>query len=576
MPREGNAVVTPGRAEHTRSFRRARRPLRRGTRDAILRVVLLDHPSISVPDAAPRRWSRRRLTAAAAAVVGVLLTGALILMRTHAVRPTYRLSSQLHDELEAWLSDRLATDVHVGDVEVTFGPEIRVEAHQLTLRIPGRPDLPPFVTVDTWSGTARLDQVAIRHFDEVRLSGVTITVPPRRLADFRATPRPGRVRGPRRPPAIAIDRLVADRVALAVLSRDGTREPHLWDIRDLKMAPFSFDEASPFSATVDTPLPSDRAVVTGTAGPWPRGDFDQLPLSGTYTFAGTLSDVPGLRGAISVEGRALGTLDRLATAGRAWSTAAGFVSGESAAMPLEVSFEALFDATNSDIRLSRVDARAGDAVMRATGHVVRSKGARGRHVALHTTSPASSDAGDLLRLFVDAEPPALGGLAMEATVDLPPGDGDVLNRLTASGTFDLQRARFTNPRMQDVLDDLASKGLGRPGDPLDRVKARLRGTLRLANRELAVSLVRLGVPGVSVEGAGGYSLRTQRIGFRGVTRLDARLSQTQRGMRRWLLKPFNGLLAHGGAGTRLVLDIRGSRRAPIIDLDLGASLRGSQ
>lgn len=505
----------------------------------------------------------------------VLVAG--VVAAVAGVRWTRLTDERLRAELEAWLSDRLASDVRLEQIEVTLLPRVRVQGRGLTLRIRNRPDLPPFVTIKRWSGAAYLSGLRIRHFDEIRLEEVELAIPPRRLADIKPA-RSGAADGPRprrRPPSMQIDRLVADRVVLRVMPRDAAREPHVWDIRDLRMDPFSFDLASPFSATVDTPLPSDRAEVTGTAGPWPRGDFDQLPLAGEYVLNGTLDDVPGLRGPLTVRGRALGTLDRLATVGTAQSPAAGFETDAGATLPLDVTFEALFDATNSDVQLTRVDARMGEAVVTATGNVVRAKGSSARRVSLHVTSPPHSSAADVMRVLIDgARPPVQGRLAADATLELEPGSRDVLDRLQVSGTFDLRDARFINPRVRDVLAEMSNRGQGWPEPPAASVRAHLQGEMTLAGRELRLSRVALTVPGVDVSGAGRYSLAAETLDFRGVTRLDASLSDTQRGVKRWLLKPFNGLLKRGGAGTRVVVDVRGTRSDPVVDLDLGASLRG--
>ncbi|MEZ5291043.1 MAG: AsmA-like C-terminal region-containing protein [Vicinamibacterales bacterium] len=535
----------------------------------MVRLFAPDAPLATDTTGRPSRSRRRAWTWVAAAATAAALAAA-------GLRWIEALDDRLHAELESWLSDRLASDVRVEDVAISLFPRVQVRARGLTLRIPNRPDLPPFVRVGTWSGSGELSRLGIRHFDEVRLTDVTVTVPPRRLADFRsgrpAAP-PGRPH--RRPPAIQVDRLTADAVVVVVMPRDDAKEPHIWDIRDLRMDPFSFDLASPFSATVDTPLPDDRAVVTGTAGPWPRDDFHDLPLSGEYVLRGRLDGVRGLRGDLTVRGRALGTLDRLATVGTATSTASGFASAESGALPLTVDYEALVDATNSDVRLTRVDAHAGAAVLSASGHVDRARGATVRHVSLHVTSPQDSEAADVLRLLVDGRrPPARGRLAMDVALDLAPEEADVLDRLRIEGTFDLRDARFLNARVQGTLDEMSARGLGRPEAAGTAVRADLRGRLVLDDRALRLSHVQLAVPGAALDGAGRYSLRAQTLDFRGVTRLDARLSDTQRGWRRWALKPFDFLLAKRGAGTRVVVDVRGTRTAPVVDVDLGASLRG--
>ncbi len=533
--------------------------------------AVLHHFQPDVPDPPPSR-ARRRWPTAVVAVALVVMASAT----GGAIWWLDVIDTRLRSELEAWLSDRLGSDVTVGPIEVALGPEIHVTGQSLTLRIRNRPDLPPFVTIGHWSGVAKLGRLGIRHFEEIRLADVRITVPPRRLDDLRPPPPPDAPRRHRRPPAMQIDRLVAEHVALEVTPRDATREPHLWDIQDLRMDPFSFDLASPFQATVDTPLPDDRARVTGTAGPWPRGDFDQLPLTGEYVLDGRLDRVPGLQGAIRVRGKALGTLDRLATVGTAQSPGAGLVTAAGRTLPLSADYEALFDATNSDVHVTRLDLTAGRARLAATGHIVRARGVRGRRISLHVTAP-DADVADLLRLAIDGRrPPASGRAQLDVALELPPGEAAVLSRARILGRFDLQQARFINPSVQGAIDEVSRRGRGQPDDDAAGVAARLRGHVALAGGRLTLTKVDLDVPGAEIAGAGTYSLRDETLDFHGIASLEARLSKTQRGLKRFLLRPFDALLARGGAGTRVVMDVRGTRAAPEVDVNLGASLRGRQ
>lgn len=483
-----------------------------------------------------------------------------------------QLEPRLRAELEAWLSDRLGSDVSVEAVNVQLGARLHVTGQQLIVRIRNRPDLPPLVTIGRWSGTAHLEKLRIRHFDELRLEDVRITIPPRRLDDLRAPE--ARRRAPRRPPSMRIDRLVADRVLLGVLPRDETREPHLWDIRDLRMDPFSFDAASPFSATVDTPLPDDRAQVTGTAGPWPRGRLHDLPLSGEYVLRGRLDRVPGLHGAIVVRGRALGTLDRLSTVGDATSTSAGLALPDDAGLPFTARYRALFDATSADVHIERMSVTAGRATVQAEGHVVRARGAMGRHVDLHVTA-SRAEVGDVLRSLIGGAAPASGRVNLDARLDLPPGTADVIDRARLDVRFDLMDARFLHGTVQQALDQMSRRARGQPGgDGSAHAPVRVRGRATLADARVSFTPVDLGVPGASVAGAGWYRLRPGTLGFHGIARLDAMLARTQQGWKRWLLWPVSPLLARDGAGTRLVLDVSGTRAEPKVDVDLGASLRG--
>lgn len=518
------------------------------------------------PTPRPRRWRWWRI-----GVVALLVATVLAVV---AIRWVALTDERLRAEFEAYLSERLASDVTLGRLEVTLLPWVEVRGDGMTLRIRNRPDLPPFVTVGRWSGAAFISGIRIRHFDEIRLEDVTITIPPRRMTDIRGD-RPPSGDGRKRPPQMRIDRLIADHVTLQVMPRDAGREPHVWDIRDLRLDPFSFDLASPFSANVDTPLASDRAYASGTVGPWPRGDFDQLPLAGEFVLEGRLDDVPGLRGPLTVRGRGLGTLDRLAMTGTAHSDAAGFTTDEGGTLPLDVDFEALFDATNSDVVLTRVEARAGQASLMATGNVTRTRGVASRRVALKVTSPPTSSAADVLRLLIDgARPPVRGGLEVGAAIEIAPGERDVLDRLTVDGTFALRDAAFLNQRVRETLEEMSNRGQGWPDPPASSVRAQLAGHMRLSGRDLRLTRVSLGVPGADITGAGHYSLASQSIDFRGVTRLDARLSETQRGIKRLLLKPLDPLLSRRGAGTRVVIDVRGTRSDPVVDIDLGATIRG--
>jgi hypothetical protein len=329
---------------------------------------------------------------------------------------------------------------------------------------------------------------------------------------------------------------------------------------------------------VDTPLPGDRAQATGTVGPWPRRDFDLLPITAKYTFEGDAGSVPGVQGAIRASGDVLGTLERLATHGVASSPALRLTSADGGALPMTATYEAVFDGTSGDLFLTRLTTTLGQSAFETSGTVLRVRGVRGRHITLAVKTPDQAEVADPLRLLVDGARPPLGGrLVLDASLDLPPGPEDVLDRLTASGAFRLERARFTSASVQGKVDELSRRGQGRPDDTtIAAVPAQMRGQVDIRGRRMTLRAIRFAVPGASLEASGSYRLDTERLNFRGVARLDARASRTQRGARRLLLLPVDPLLRRDGAGTRLVLDIRGTKTEPKLDLDIGASLRGRQ
>lgn len=510
----------------------------------------------------------------------VVLAGATLLVVAAIVATSVwyvrTMEPRMRREVELWLSHRLNSDVAIESLSVRLFPAVRVEGTALVLRIKDRPDLAPFVTVRRWVGSGDLTRLLARRFSEVRLEGTEIMVPPGRTKDLRGLRMSGGGAGGAEPRPPLVDRLVADVVTISVLPRDADRDPVVWDVRDLEMQQFSLDAAVPFSATVDTPLPADRAHVSGTAGPWPRGEFARLPMTGQFTFDGDLAAVPGLEGRIAVSGNVLGTLEQLATSGRASSSQIGLKTGAAGRLPMTATFDAAFDGTSGDLHLSRLTTTLAGAAFETAGRVLRKRGVRGRHATLSVKTPADVDVAELLRLLIDGDrPPVSGRLTLDASLDLPPGEAEVLDRLTADGTFRVVQARFANEAVQAKVDELSRRGQGRPTDTtISRVGSSMQGHVALRARRLSLRAVHFEVPGVEIDAAGGYALASERLDFRGVARLDARMSRTQTGARRALLLPLDPLLSKDGAGTRVVIDISGTRNAPSVDIDVGASLRG--
>jgi hypothetical protein len=486
---------------------------------------------------------------------------------------------RLARDLERWLSERLNSEVSIDTLDVTLFPAVRIEGVNLVLRIKGRPDLSPFITIRKWTGTGDLLGLWNHRLQLVRIEGAEIVVPPGRKQDLKPLSVNGGTDGGSSPTpqtgAPIVDRLEADHVLITVQPRDADRDPVVWDVRDLAMRDFSLETASPFSATVDTPLQKDRAYATGTAGPWPRRDLQTLPLQGEYTFDGDLGSVPGLEGEIHVEGSALGALERLETAGKASSPGLGLSTKAGGRLPLTASYQGIFDGTSGDLALTRLTTQLGASTFDLTGSVLRRRGVRGRHVKLQASTPKPANLGDVMRLLVDGRnAPLTGRLGLRARLDIPPGENDVQDRLTVDGTFDVSQARFRDREIQERIDVLSRRGQGRPADPtIAGVAADMEGQAVLRRRDLALSGVRFVVPGVAIEISGRYGLSSQRLDFHGIARLDATFSQTQTGARRLLLRPIDPLFRKDGAGTRLVVGIVGTREAPKVDVNLRASLR---
>jgi hypothetical protein len=78
-----------------------------------------------------------------------------------------------------------------------------------------------------------------------------------------------------------------------------------------------------------------------------------------------------------------------------------------------------------------------------------------------------------------------------------------------------------------------------------------------------------GVPGAKVDLAGSYDLQRDALDFHGTLKLQAKLSQTMTGWKRWALKPVDPFFEKEGTGTFFRIKVTGTSRAPKFGLDHG-------
>jgi hypothetical protein len=204
------------------------------------------------------------------------------------------------------------------------------------------------------------------------------------------------------------------------------------------------------------------------------------------------------------------------------------------------------------------------------GGIVRNTDAIGKTIDL-AVKLDNGDVEDLLRLTMKGNRPILrGGVSLETKMELPPGKGDIADRLRLRGRFLLRGARFTSPTVQEKIDSLSRRGQGRPKDRnIEEVPSDLGGDFQMQFGHISFSRLRFTVPGSVVELVGKYLFETEQIDFHGKLRLQARVSQTMTGWKRWLLKPVDPFFAKDGAGTVLSIAVTGSRANPNFGLDRG-------
>ena len=480
---------------------------------------------------------------------------------------------RLRRDLERWLSDRLNSDVSIGTLSVSLFPSLRLEGTNLVLRIKGRPDLSPFITIRKWVGHRRHH----RALDEAVDTWCGSRAPKsscrpdgsrtcgRCASTATTTPAPGEPSGRSAPSGPLVDRLVADQVLITVQPRYADRDPVVWDVRDLVMHDFSLDAESPFSATVDTPLPRDRAHASGTAGPWPREDLETLPLQGQYTFDGDLGAVPGLDGLVHVEGNALGTLERLETSGTASSHALGLSRPRHrpAAADGHLSGDLRrhvgrprADAAHLDHR--RVDLRNLGQRAAPARRARPPRVAEGDHA--RAGGPRRRDAPARRRPALAAGRPAgtACGARPAGRRGRRPGSAH-RGRVLRCRPGSVRQPRRPGPDRRPVT---ARPGAPDGHDHRRRGRATCRagwycaGAIWRCTRCGSRCRGRRSTPRVAMDWPASSSTSTASPGSTPACR------RPRPGARRVLMKPIDPLLSKDGAGTRLVVDIVGTRDGP--------------
>jgi len=488
-----------------------------------------------------------------------------------------RLAPRLRHELVRALESRMDAAVTLDSLSVRLWPRPAVTGGGLTIRHRERSDVPPLILIRAFSGRASWGGIFSARLESVTLDGLEITIPPRRRQDM-----PGLIAGPGGTPpgpadqsGFAIATLDASNARLTILPGDPAKDPRVFDIHSLRMEQLTLLTPSTFVASITNPVPAGRVDTSGSFGPWHGDEPGDTPLDGQFRFDADLGSIRGIAGALHATGRFDGALGRIAVAGTTETPDFGIPKLEAAAMPLSTRFRAVVDGTNGDVQLESVDAQLADSPLVAKGFVVGTKGVKGKRVLLDITA-TEARIEDLLRLTVRTSPPMMRGIvALAASFDLPPGEGDVLDRLRLGGSVTISGAHFESDAVQGKIDAFSRRARGRPGDESVRdVPSTVRARFTLRDGTLGLRNLTYRVSGASVALDGRYALEPGRIDLAGIVRLRATVSQTQTGFRHFLLKPFDGLFRKGGAGTRLAITISGTVDNPKIGLDLRRSLKG--
>ena len=485
------------------------------------------------------------------AVVGVIVTG------------IHLSSPYLHKKVVEMLGEKFHADVELKDFHVYLFPGARIEGSGLVLRHEGRTDVPPMISIGEFSAEAGILGLLWKPWKiaQVKLKGLIIQIPPkgeRRKQDWSKV----------RDVPVLIGEIVSDDAELRLLPKSADKDPHVFAIHRLVMHSVGLDRPAKFTAQLTNAVPPGEIETMGSFGPWSPDDPGQTPLAAEYTFdKADLGVFKGISGILSSTGKFGGVLENIEVEGKT-STSDFTVTIGGHPLDLETVFSATVDGTNGNTLLHPVTAHLLNTVIVAQGGVVKSKDNKGKEITLDVTV----DKGrleDLLRLAVKTtQPPLTGAVNFHTKFDLPPGEGDLADRLNLNGKFDVKQAQFTSPEVTAKIETLSRKGQGQPENKdAGSSVSQLKGNFVLDNGVITFRGLTFSVTGAEVALNGKYGLDKEDLDFYGKLRMQAKISQTTTGAKSFVLKAVDPFFRKNGQ-TELPIKITGQRDHPSFGLDL--------
>ncbi len=502
--------------------------------------------------------------------LALLIIGASIAIHTYV----QNLGPQAKDRVVQALQDRFDADIDLKSFHLTVFPHPELVAEQLSIRHKGWNDPHPVVFMRRLTAIAGFSTLLGRANDVsfVRIEGLVIHLPPR----GRSTVQPVARNQPELVSAesghdstrfrFLIQTIVADGALLQLEPKIHGKQPLRFDIQKLTLHSVGPGQPMAFKASLTNAKPPGLIDSTGEFGPWQRDDPRSTPVSGNYTFQNAdLSVFKGIAGILSSDGSYHGVLQRIEVDGTTDMPKFSLKRGAEA-VHLVTSFHSTVNGIDGDTLLDNVDARFLRSEFICKGGIIQKPGASGKTVSLDAVSKRGRIE-DILRLVLGNKKPFLtGAVNFQTRIDIPPGPKDVLDKLTLNGQFGLLSAEFTSLELAQRLNTLSERARGIPkvheAESPRTVASDFLGRFRLAGGTASFSRLSFSVPGALMSLTGTYGLRSEQIDMQGTFRMQATLSQTQSGIKHWLLKPFDRFFEKQGAGFQLPIRITGTRDHP--------------
>jgi hypothetical protein len=543
--------------------------------------------------------SRKKKWLIGIAVVGALGVAGIFIAASILAK---RFEPYIKEQAENYLAKRFDSQVEIGHLSVNIphipalqlitkrgaGVIAEVTGQDIVLRHKGRTDIPPMFRMKRFRFSADLGRifdptkrVALVHLDEME-----INIPPKgerpslnkdkddskkqdKNNDKAATivPAPADPDSGADKTGVLIEQVSITRSMLRILPRTKDRKPLEFDLQDIVLDSVQMSESLNYRAKLTNPRPPGQIYSKGAFGPWNADSPSDTPLSGDFDFNNAdLSVFSAIAGILQSRGTFEGTLGSVQAKGEA--TVPDFrlkMAGNP--VHLFTQYEVEVDGTNGNTILKPVRAKLNNTAFTTSGGVIKHDGDEKRTIDLDVNMP-DGEMMDLLRLATKNKPFMSGRINMVSRIQIPPFSATVKEKLRLAGKFSIKNGQFLQDAIQDKVDTLSRKGQGQPKDTsIDNVFSDMSGEFNMADQEITMKNLAFTVPGSKVRLDGSFDMQSDQLDFHGALMLDAKVSQTMSGWKRWALKPVDPFFKKNGAGTYLKIKVVGTSKAPQFGLD---------
>ncbi len=512
------------------------------------------------------------ILAGVALFIVVLVAGAYFM----AAAIAKRFEPALRAQAIQYMQQRFHSEVDIGELHINRpnmsviqillrhgrGAIVAVEGQDVSMRFRGDRSRPPLFAIKKLFFTVDLEVLVAptKSVNFVSIDGMEINIPPKdERGDLGGKENSGS--------DVSFQNVQIKNVLLVLLPKDASKPPLRFNIARLHLQSIGSESAARYDADLTIPKPPGTVKSKGTFGPWNASTPGDTPMKGDYTFDNAdLGIFKGIAGTLSSKGTFDGTLDSVNVKGNTYVPNFQLKMAGNP-LPLSTNFEALVDGTNGNTVLQPVRATLGHTNFTTAGAVIKNEEYSKRSINLDVTMP-NGQMRDLLTLAMKGPPFLEGLMTMKSKIDLPPLNATVKEKLVLDGTFDVHDAKFLKTTIQDQIDQLSRRGQGQPkNQEIDEVISKMQGAFHLENQVMTFRSLAFEVPGAAVSVTGNYNLAHDTLDFHGALKLDAHISQTMTGWKRWLLKPADPFFAKNGAGTFLKIKIEGDAHHPKFGLD---------